>query len=156
MKSLIPFVRANPGKSGIIEAATIISKLSPMLIIINSNDAIAMKVEHTKLDIKRFISKSLSFIPITVLTRDITIAQAKSLNINDLANAVKIMVIPGEEMKLSIIKEGKESNQGLAYLDDGTMIVVENGKKYVGENIDVVVKTVLQTSAGRIIFARVK
>lgn len=78
------------------------------------------------------------------------------LNINELANAVKIMVIPGEEMNLLVVKEGKELNQGLSYLDDGTMIVIENGKKYVGETIDVVVKTVLQTSAGRMIFARLK
>ncbi len=78
------------------------------------------------------------------------------LNINDLANAVKPVVLPGEEMDVQVIKDGKEANQGLAYLDDGTMIVVESGKKYIGNNIEVVVTSVLQTSAGRMIFARPK
>ncbi|SHE76208.1 PIN/TRAM domain-containing protein [Caloramator proteoclasticus] len=78
------------------------------------------------------------------------------LNINELANAVKPVVIPGEEMNIHIIKDGKESGQGVAYLDDGTMIVVEGGKKYVGEIVDVVVTSVLQTAAGRMIFAKLK
>ena len=80
----------------------------------------------------------------------------KVLNINELANAVKPVVIPGEEMSISIIKDGKESGQGIAYLDDGTMIVVEGGRKYLGETIDVVVTSVLQTAAGRMIFAKLK
>lgn len=78
------------------------------------------------------------------------------LNINDLANAVKPVVIPGEEMHVVIIKGGKEQNQGVAYLDDGTMIVVEGGKSYIGNALDVVVTSVLQTSAGRMIFAKPK
>ena len=78
------------------------------------------------------------------------------LNINELANAVKPVVIPGEEMHINIVKDGKESGQGVAYLDDGTMIVVEGGRKFVGEIIDVIVTSVLQTAAGRMIFARVK
>jgi uncharacterized protein YacL len=78
------------------------------------------------------------------------------LNINELANAVKPVVIPGEEMNLQIIKDGKESGQGVAYLDDGTMIVVEGGRKHVGEIVDVIVTSVLQTAAGRMIFAKIK
>nr|WP_239583642.1 PIN/TRAM domain-containing protein [Metabacillus iocasae] len=78
------------------------------------------------------------------------------LNINDLANAVKPIVLPGEEMNVLVIKDGKEHNQGIAYLDDGTMIVVEEGRNYIGKNIDVVVTSVLQTSAGRMIFAKPK
>lgn len=78
------------------------------------------------------------------------------LNINELANAVKTVVIPGEEMVVTIVKEGKEQNQGVAYLDDGTMIVVENAKKLIGETLTVIVTTVLQTAAGRMIFARQK
>ncbi|CDF58925.1 PIN/TRAM domain-containing protein [Thermobrachium celere] len=78
------------------------------------------------------------------------------LNINELANAVKPVVIPGEEMNIHIIKDGKESGQGVAYLDDGTMIVVEGGKKHVGEVVDVIVTSVLQTAAGRMIFAKLK
>lgn len=80
----------------------------------------------------------------------------KVLNINDLANAVKPVVLPGEEMIVQIIKEGKEIGQGVGYLDDGTMIVIENGKKLMGETVKVVVTSVLQTSAGRMIFAKPK
>ncbi len=78
------------------------------------------------------------------------------LNINDLANSIKQVVLPKEEMKVVVVKEGKEAEQGLSYLNDGTMIVIENGRKYVGKEIEVVVATVLQTSAGRMIFAKVK
>lgn len=78
------------------------------------------------------------------------------LNINELANAVKPVVIPGEEMIVQVIKDGKESGQGVAYLDDGTMIVVDGGKKYIGDTIGVVVTSVLQTAAGRMIFAKPK
>lgn len=78
------------------------------------------------------------------------------LNINELANAIKPVVLPGEEMKVIVIKDGKESTQGVAYLDDGTMIVVEGGRKFIGEEIDVVVTSVLQTAAGRMIFAKPK
>lgn len=78
------------------------------------------------------------------------------LNINELANAVKPVVLPGEEMIVTVVKDGKELGQGLAYLDDGTMIVVESGRKFIGETIDVVVTSVLQTSAGRMIFAKPK
>ncbi len=78
------------------------------------------------------------------------------LNINELANAVKPVVLPGEEMVIEVIKEGKESGQGLAYLDDGTMIVIENGRKFIGDTIEVLVTSVLQTSAGRMIFAKSK
>ncbi|WMT82552.1 putative PIN and TRAM-domain containing protein YacL [Terrisporobacter mayombei] len=78
------------------------------------------------------------------------------LNINELANAVKPVAIPGEEMVAQVVKEGKESNQGIAYLDDGTMIVVEGGRKHIGETINVLVTSVLQTSAGRMIFGKPK
>lgn len=78
------------------------------------------------------------------------------LNINELANAVKPAVLPGEEMTVTIIKDGKETGQGVAYLDDGTMIVVDGGRRYIGETIGVMVTSVLQTSAGRMIFAKPK
>lgn len=78
------------------------------------------------------------------------------LNINELSNAVKPVVIPGENMVVCVVKDGKEFGQGVAYLDDGTMIVVEGGKKYMGETIEVVVTSVLQTAAGRMIFAKPK
>jgi len=78
------------------------------------------------------------------------------LNINELANAVKPVVLPGEEMDVQIIKDGKESGQGIAYLDDGTMIVVDGGRSHIGDEISVLVTSVLQTAAGRMIFARLK
>ncbi|MBS6534549.1 Uncharacterized PIN and TRAM-domain containing protein TTHA0540 precursor [Peptoniphilus harei] len=78
------------------------------------------------------------------------------LNINELANAVKPLYLPGEEMEILIVREGKEHKQGLAYLDDGTMIVVENGKDLIGEKVNVVVTSALQTSAGKMIFAKLK
>jgi len=76
------------------------------------------------------------------------------LNINELANALKPVVLPGEFMKVFILKEGKEYNQGVAYLDDGTMVVVDNARRMIGKNIDVVVTSVLQTTAGKMIFGR--
>jgi uncharacterized protein YacL len=78
------------------------------------------------------------------------------LNINELANAVKPVVLPGEEMTVAIIRDGKEHHQGVGYLDDGTMIVVENGKRLIGETVEVQVTSVLQTVAGRMIFAKLK
>lgn len=78
------------------------------------------------------------------------------LNINELANAVKIVIIPGEEMLVQIIKEGKEHSQGIGYLDDGTMIVVEGGRKLIGDTVNVIVTSVLQTAAGRMIFGKTK
>lgn len=78
------------------------------------------------------------------------------LNINELANTLKPVVLPGEDMTLFLVKEGKENNQAVAYLDDGTMIVVEEGRKYIGQTIGVTVTSVLQTSAGRMIFAKPK
>ena len=78
----------------------------------------------------------------------------KVLNINELANAIKPVVIAGEEMHVYLVKEGKEPNQAIAYLDDGTMIVVENGRHSIGTSISVVVTSVLQTAAGRMIFAK--
>ena len=82
--------------------------------------------------------------------------QVPVLNINDLANAVKPVVLPGEELIVQVIKDGKEQRQGIAYLDDGTMIVVEEGRDFIGKTIEVIITSVLQTSAGRMIFAKPK
>ncbi len=78
------------------------------------------------------------------------------LNINELANSVKPVVLPGEALKIFILKEGKEYNQGVAYLDDGTMVVVENARRLIGKNAEVAVTSVLQTTAGRMIFSKLK
>jgi len=95
-----------------------------------------------------------------ILTNDFNlnkVAQLRGvevLNINALSNAVKPVVIPGESMQVTVVKDGKEPGQGVAYLDDGTMIVVENGRKHMGSSIDVEVTSALQTAAGRMIFAK--
>lgn len=78
------------------------------------------------------------------------------LNVNDLANALKPMLLPGESVTVDLIREGKEPHQGVGYLDDGTMIVVEEGDRYVGRRVDVVVTSMLQTSAGRMVFGRLR
>ena len=97
-----------------------------------------------------------------IVTNDFNLNKVASLqgievlNLNDLANALKPAMIPGEWIRVQVIKEGKEDNQGVAYLDDGTMIVIENGAQSVETSIDVMVTSVLQTSAGRMIFARAK
>ena len=80
----------------------------------------------------------------------------KILNVNELANALKPVVLPGETMTVKIIKEGKETGQGVAYLDDGTMIIVDNAQKHQGSNVEVLVTSVLQTTAGRMIFSELK
>ncbi len=76
------------------------------------------------------------------------------LNVNELANALKPVVLPGEAMRVFILKEGKEYNQGVAYLDDGTMVVVDNARRLIGKNTDIAVTSVLQTTAGKMIFGR--
>ncbi|MFN3966864.1 MAG: PIN/TRAM domain-containing protein [Endomicrobiia bacterium] len=95
-----------------------------------------------------------------VLTTDFNLNKIASLqgvtvlNVNDLANALKPIYLPGETMSVYVVKEGKERDQGVGYLDDGTMVVVEDGRRFIGRKIDVVVTSTLQTSAGRMIFTR--
>ena len=78
------------------------------------------------------------------------------LNINDLANSVRSVLLPGEELPIAIVKEGKEAGQGVGYLPDGTMVIIESGKKHIGETLDIVVTSALQTSAGRLVFAKLR
>jgi len=97
-----------------------------------------------------------------ILTNDLNlnkVAQIQGLhvlNVNDLANALKPALLPDEEMTVRVIKEGKEASQGVGYLDDGTMVVVDGGKDYVGREVPVLVTSVLQTSAGRMIFGKLR
>ena len=88
------------------------------------------------------------------LNRVAEIQGVKVLNVNDLANAVKVVILPGETFNIQVIQEGKEFNQGVGYMDDGTMVVIENGQRYLDKNIAVTVTKILQTSAGRMIFAK--
>jgi len=97
-----------------------------------------------------------------VITNDLNLNKVaelqgvRVLNINELCNALRPVVLPGEAIRVFILKEGKEAGQGVAYLDDGTMIVVDNAKRHIGRNVDVIVTSVLQTTAGRMIFTRLK
>jgi uncharacterized protein YacL len=97
-----------------------------------------------------------------VITNDLNLNKVaelqgvRVLNINELCNALRPVVLPGESIRVFILKEGKEAGQGVAYLDDGTMIVVDNARKHIGRNVDVIVTSVLQTTAGRMIFTRLK
>ena len=97
-----------------------------------------------------------------VITNDLNLSKVaelqgvRVLNINELCNALKPVVLPGEQLRVFVLKEGKEAAQGVAYLDDGTMIVVDNAKRFIGSNVNVVVTSVLQTQAGRMIFTRLK
>src|SRR5678809_1379241 len=96
----------------------------------------------------------------TIVTNDFNlnkVAQLQGvevLNINELANALKPIVLPGEIMRVFILKEGKEYNQGVAYLDDGTMVEVDNARRMIGKTVDISVTSVLQTTAGKMIFGR--
>ena len=95
-----------------------------------------------------------------ILTTDFNLNKVASLqgvlvlNVNDLSNALKPAVLPGEAMTIFVAKEGKEREQGIGYLDDGTMVVVEEGRRLVGKKVEVTVASVLQTSAGRMIFTK--
>jgi uncharacterized protein YacL len=133
-----------------------IKKQSYVHIIIDDTDYPSLKEVDQKL-IQMAKEKGHA-----ILTNDFNlnkVAEVHSLqvlNVNRLANALKPIVLPGETMKVQIIKEGKEASQGVAYLDDGTMVVVDNGRKYIGKTLEVSVTSVLQTTAGRMIFALIK
>jgi uncharacterized protein YacL len=95
-----------------------------------------------------------------VVTNDFNLIQVAEiqdipvLNINDVVNALRTVVIPGEELRVSVIREGRENNQGVGYMPDGTMIVVEGGKNLIGKDVNTEVTSVLQTASGRMIFAK--
>ena len=126
--------------------------------IYNSDSEKALK-EIPEVDVK--LLKLAQIMKGKVVTNDFNlnkvaaIKEVPVLNINELANALKPMVIPGESMTVSLIKQGKDPNQAVAYLDDGTMIVVENGRKQIGNTVNILVTSVLQTAAGRMIFGKV-
>lgn len=130
-----------------------------MRLVVRSFD-LPSSEENESVDLKLVkLAKQLNGVIITNdynLNKVAELQGVQVLNINELANALKPVVLPGEVMNINIIKEGNQPNQGVGYLDDGTMVVVEGGKRYIGEKIDVVVTSVLQTIAGKMIFAEVK
>ena len=148
-------MRRNRGRRG-LEVLTRLQQESNTPLEISDLDA----KEITDVDSKLVkLAKSLGC---AIITNDFNLNQVAKiqgvqvLNVNELANAVRPVALPGEEMQVSIIQEGKEFGQGLGFLDDGTMIVVENGLRYINSSITVVVTRVLQTAAGRMIFAHPK
>jgi uncharacterized protein YacL len=148
-------LRRNRGRRG-LELLNRLQKETPNRIEIADLDARDVPEVDGKL-VK--VARALSCPVVTNdfnLNRVAGLQGVRVLNINQLANALKPMLLPGEEMTIRVIQEGKEYNQGLAYLDDGTMIVVENGRPLLNHDIDVVVTRVLQTAAGRMIFAHPK
>lgn len=148
-------LKRNRGRRG-LDILNMLQKEDNIEVIIESKDY----GDNIEVDIK--LLKLAEEINGKVITNDYNLNKVAEfqgvtvLNINELANSVKPVVLPGEEMNITIVKDGKESNQGLAYLDDGTMIVVEGGKKCIGDTVNVTVTSVLQTSAGRMIFAKLK
>ncbi|SHI01575.1 PIN/TRAM domain-containing protein [Clostridium grantii] len=148
-------LKRNRGRRG-LDILSKIQKDSEMDVLITDKDF----PEIAEVDAK--LLKLTQVLKGKVVTNDYNLNKVAAvqgvpvLNINELANAVKPVVLPGEEMTIQIIKDGKEQEQGIAYLDDGTMIVVEGGRRHINEIMDVIVTSVLQTAAGRMIFAKQK
>jgi uncharacterized protein YacL len=146
-------LKRNRGRRG-LDILQRIQKISSLQVMIVDDDYPAVREVDLKLIelAKQYEAK--------IITNDFNlnkVAQLQGvevLNINELANALKPIVLPGEVMKVFILKEGKEYNQGVAYLDDGTMVVIDNARKMIGKTIEIVVTSVLQTTAGKMIFGR--
>jgi uncharacterized protein YacL len=145
-------LRRNRGRRG-LEMLNRMQKDSPVPIKIIDEDVDGVRQVDAKLV---QLARQLNAPIVTNdynLNRVAGLQGVQVLNINELSNAVKSVVLPGEAMTVRVIQEGKEVNQGIAYLDDGTMVVIENGRRYIDTDIDVLVTKVLQTNAGRMIFA---
>jgi len=148
-------IKRQRGRRG-LEMLHTVQKESGLDITLHEEDF----AETTEVDAKLVkLAKLLEAKILTVdfnLNRVATIQGVRVLNINELANALKPVVFPGEQMQLKLIKEGKEHNQAVGYLDDGTMVVVEEARRLLGQDVKVVVTSVLQTQAGRMIFTRLE
>jgi uncharacterized protein YacL len=148
-------LKRNRGRRGLDVLNKIQKELDLPVNIMHTDYDDAMEVDSKLLRLAKDIGGK-------VLTNDYNLNKVAAvqnvsvLNINELANAIKPVVLPGEEMLVQVVKEGKEAGQGVAYLDDGTMIVVEGARDRMNEELRVLVTSVLQTSAGRMIFARLK
>jgi uncharacterized protein YacL len=135
-----------------------------MLNRLQNNSALDIQIVETDFPAVREVDLKLielgKQLDAVIVTNDFNLNKVSQLrgvnvlNINELANALKPVVLPGEAMKVFILKEGKEYNQGVAYLDDGTMVVVDNARKLIGRNAEIAVTSVLQTTAGKMIFGR--
>ena len=148
-----PLERAK-GRRG-LDVATRLQELKEVTVRVTNKNAKGATLEERVVK----LAKSLDA---EVVTLDFNVSKAAmlqnviALNIADLATALKPVVLPGETMSLFVMKEGKEKEQGIGYLDDGTMVVVEDGRRSIGKRVEVAVYSILQTSSGRMIFAKVK
>ncbi len=148
-------LKRNRGRRGLDILKRIQTELNLPVKIVHAEVEEASDVDSKLL----YLAKDMGGIVVTNdynLNKVAAVKSVQVLNINELANAVKPVVLPGEEMKVTVVKEGKEPGQGIAYLDDGTMIVVEGGKNELGRPLCVIVTSVLQTAAGRMIFAKIR
>ena len=145
-------MRRSRGRRGLEMLNLIRENKAVELDIIEEDPADVKEVDHKLVYLAREYGTNILTTDYN-LNRVATIEQVKVLNINELANSIKAVVIPGEEMRVRVVQKGKEKNQGLAYLEDGTMIVVENGDKLIGKDISVEVTRIFQTVAGKMIFA---
>lgn len=148
-------LRRNRGRRGLDVLARIQRELD---ILVQVTDADFDDVEEVDVKLLK-LARQIGGVVVTNdfnLNKVADVTGVKVLNVNELAGALRPVLLPGEEMRVQILREGKEHGQGVGYLDDGTMIVVDSGRRYIGETIDVVVTTVLQTSAGRMIFTKMK
>ncbi|MFH1061534.1 MAG: PIN domain-containing protein [Candidatus Omnitrophota bacterium] len=147
-------LKRNRGRRG-LDILNKIQKLDRIVVKIHDEDF----PEITEVDAK--LVKMAKVLDGKIFTNDYNLNKVAELegvvvlNINDLSNALKAIVLPGELLEVKIVKEGKEFNQGVAYLDDGTMVVVEEARKLLGQTLNVAVTSVLQTSAGRMIFGKI-
>ncbi|HEY3174342.1 MAG TPA: PIN domain-containing protein [Candidatus Polarisedimenticolia bacterium] len=146
-------LRRNRGRKG-LEILQRIKKCAQVSVVISDVDFPEVReVDDKLIELARQLGGK-------IVTNDFNlnkVAQLRGvdvLNINDLANSLKPVVLPGETMKVFILKEGKEPNQGVAYLDDGTMVVVDNARRQLGKNVEIIVTSVLQTTAGKMFFGR--
>ncbi|HEX5732619.1 MAG TPA: PIN domain-containing protein [Blastocatellia bacterium] len=147
-------IKRNRGRRGLDILQRLQKKKGSYEIVISEADFPDVReVDHKLIELARQLEGK-------IVTNDFNlnkVAQLRGvsvLNINELANALKPVVLPGEIMRVFVLKEGKEYNQGVAYLDDGTMVVVDNARRMIGKNVDVSVTSVLQTTAGKMIFGR--
>ncbi|MFO7635789.1 MAG: PIN/TRAM domain-containing protein [Clostridia bacterium] len=148
-------MKRSRGKRGLEILEKLKEKMKSMDIVETEFDDLAL---DTDVKLMKYASKTAGAI-LTVdynLNKVAAVTGIRVLNINDLANSVKRMTLPGEEIKINIVKKGKENGQGIGYLEDGTMVVADKGNEFIGMDVELVVTSVMQTSAGRLVFARVK
>lgn len=145
--------RRNRGRRG-LDVVQRLQKIPRVRLEISAQDYPAVRevdlklIELAKSRIAKIVTNDFN------LNKLAQVQGVEVLNINELANALKPVVLPGETMRVFILKEGKEYNQGVAYLDDGTMVVVDNAKRHISKTIDITVTSVLQTTAGKMIFGK--